>query len=288
VRRLILVLASIVVAVLMASGAALAITNGNPDNQEPYKYPNVGALVDRSGAYCSGTLVAGYNGDPVFVTAAHCEEPGPVYVTFDSTYKKERSEFPKDPAGEEYRGTLDDDGQWYVKGHDIAVVVFDNPEALQDLPLAQLPALGELANTANGDRFTAVGYGATSGSSNDYGTRRYAPSTFKSLNQTYLSTSQVRGGGGTCYGDSGGPNFVGATNVIASTTITGDTWCKATNVTLRLDTVQAQNILAILGVKLGTQCFDGLDNDEDGKTDFVFGGTDGDAGCTSATDDSER
>jgi Trypsin len=266
VRRLILILASIGVAVVLASGAALGITGGwaddgkvqpgEPDPTTFPKYPNVGALVDRSGAYCSGTLVAGKDGDPVFVTAAHCEEPGPVYVTFAPSYKKERSAFPTG-SGVEYRGTLRDDGEWYVKGHDIAVVVFDNPDALRDRPLAQLPTLGQLADTAKDDMFTAVGYGATSGSSNDYGVRRYAPSTFKSLNETYLSTSQHNGSGGTCNGDSGGPNFVGTGTdqplTIASTTITGDTWCKATNVTLRLDTVQAQNILAGLGVKLQTQ-----------------------------------
>jgi Trypsin len=302
VRRLILILASIGVAVVLASGAALGITGGwaddgkvqpgEPDPTTFPKYPNVGALVDRSGAYCSGTLVAGKDGDPVFVTAAHCEEPGPVYVTFDPTYKKERSGFPKDPMGEEYSGTLRDDGQWYVKGHDIAVVVFDSnstpPSTItredgttQDVIPAQLPTLGQLADTAKDAPFTAVGYGDTSGTSNDYGTRRYAVSTFKSVDQTYLRLSQHNGSGGTCYGDSGGPNFLGApeaTNVIASTTITGDTWCKATNVTLRLDTVG-------LGVKLRTQCFDGLDNDNDGKSDF--GGTDGDPGCTSATDNSE-
>jgi Trypsin len=315
-RRLILLLATIGVMVLLASGAALAITGGwvddgkkDPDKvvdgetvQEPdpnvIKYPNVGALVNRTGAYCSGTLVDGINGDPVFVTAAHCEEPGPVYVTFDSTYQKEQSEFPNGP-GVEYRGTLRDDGQWYVKGHDIAVVVFDSnstpPSTItredgttQDVIPAQLPTLGQLADTAKDAPFTAVGYGDTSGTSNDYGTRRYAVSTFKSVDQTYLRLSQHNGSGGTCYGDSGGPNFLGApeaTNVIASTTITGDTWCKATNVTLRLDTVEAQNILAGLGVKLRTQCFDGLDNDNDGKSDF--GGTDGDPGCTSATDNSE-
>jgi hypothetical protein len=213
VRRLILVFAVMGVAVLLASGAALGITGGwlddgqcQPNEPTPcdggtigQKYREVGALVDRSGAYCSGTLVAGKDGDPVFVTAAHCEEPGPVYVTFDSTYKKERSEFPKGD-GVEYRGTLDDDGQWYLRGHDIAVVDFENPEALPNLPLAQLPTLGQLANTAKGDMFTAVGYGATSGSSNDYGKRRYALSTFKSLNETYLSTSQHNGSGGTCYG----------------------------------------------------------------------------------------
>lgn len=293
-RRLILLLATIGVAVLLASGAALGITGGKEDGTDGITYPYVGALVDRSGAYCSGTLVAGKNGAPVFVTAAHCDYPGRVYVTFAPSYeapKRRTPEWENWPAGwqEEYRGTLKDDGQWYVKGHDIAVVDFDsNSTPPSTIPLAQLPTLGQLADTAKGDKFTAVGYGATSGSSNDYGDRRYAVSAFKSVDQTYLRLSQHNGSGGTCYGDSGGPNFVGApgaTKVIASTTITGDTWCKATNVTLRLDTVQAQGILAGLGVKLRTQCFDGLDNDNDGKTDF--GGTNGDPDCASATDNSE-
>jgi hypothetical protein len=110
--------------------------------------------------------------------------------------------------------------------------------------------------------FTAVGYGDTSGYSYDAGVRRYAVSTFKSVNRTYLSLSQHRGSGGTCYGDSGGPNFVGrfgydydndpATSLprptIAGTTITGDTWCKATNVTLRLDTESVRKFLTEQGV----------------------------------------
>jgi len=101
--------------------------------------------------------------------------------------------------------------------------------------------------------FTAVGYGDTSGYSYDAGVRRYAVSTFKSVDRTYLSLSQNlnQGSGGTCYGDSGGPNFFGApeeTNVIAGITITGDTWCKSTNVTLRLDTESVRKFLTEQGV----------------------------------------
>ena len=36
------------------------------------------------------------------------------------------------------------------------------------------------------------------------------------------------GNGGTCYGDSGGPNFLGTTNIIAAITITGDAVCRST------------------------------------------------------------
>jgi hypothetical protein len=51
------------------------------------------------------------------------------------------------------------------------------------------------------------------------------------------------GNGGTCYGDSGGPNFLGTTNVIAATTITGDMVCRSTNVVYRLDTAVARAFL---------------------------------------------
>jgi hypothetical protein len=55
------------------------------------------------------------------------------------------------------------------------------------------------------------------------------------------------GNSGTCYGDSGGPNFLGAgeyeTNIIAGITITGDALCKSTNVIYRLDTESARTFL---------------------------------------------
>jgi len=80
---------------------------------------------------------------------------------------------------------------------------------------ARLPAADSLSNLPNDQQFTPVGYGA--------------------------------GDGGTCYGDSGGPNFLGAgaseTNIIAGTTVTGDTPCRATNVDYRLDTPSARSFL---------------------------------------------
>ena len=51
------------------------------------------------------------------------------------------------------------------------------------------------------------------------------------------------GNGGTCTGDSGGPNFLGdngETNILAATTVTGDAACKSTNVDYRLDTASAR------------------------------------------------
>jgi len=58
-----------------------------------------------------------------------------------------------------------------------------------------------------------------------------------------ISENPATGNGGTCYGDSG-PNFLGSTDVIAATTITGDSVCRSTNVDYRLDTVSARQFLA--------------------------------------------
>lgn len=80
-------------------------------------------------------------------------------------------------------------------------------------------------------------------------TREYAVSTFNVVGPGYLRLSQnpATGNGGTCYGDSGDPNFLGAgateTTSVAGSTITGDALCKSTNVIYRLDTTAARNFL---------------------------------------------
>jgi len=51
------------------------------------------------------------------------------------------------------------------------------------------------------------------------------------------------GSGGTCYGDSGGPHFIGNTNVVAAITVTGDRWCRSTDVAYRMDTPSARDFL---------------------------------------------
>jgi hypothetical protein len=70
--------------------------------------------------------------------------------------------------------------------------------------------------------------------------------TLNATNTTYLrlSGNAATGDGGTCYGDSGGPNFLGNTNIVAAITITGDAVCRATNVIYRLDTESARSFLS--------------------------------------------
>ena len=104
--------------------------------------------------------------------------------------------------------------------------------------------------------FTAVGYGTqeaqTGGGPQEFpfdGERRFAGSEFKALNDAWLRLSQneATSDGGTCHGDSGGPNVLGAgaeeTQIVASVTVTGDVPCFSTKVTYRLDTAAARDFL---------------------------------------------
>ena len=233
---------------LLSAVAVLAITYGQPDGN---RHPNVGALVGtfsgQTYPYCSGTLIS----PTVFLTAAHCNIGSTtVYVTFATEYsshaKLYTGTFYYDPL---YNWAQDDP-------HDIAVVVFDRP--IKGITPAQLPTAGQFDNLPHNQQFTGVGYGGqepviTPGSGPVIGyldTREFSTSTLNSTNPAWLRLSQnpATGDGGTCYGDSGGPNFLGAgkteTNIIAGTTITGDAICRATNVTYRLDTDSARNFLS--------------------------------------------
>ena len=109
---------------------------------------------------------------------------------------------------------------------------------------------GQLSSTT----FTPVGYGTvrddkTGGPHALFfdGIRRFASQSFMSLLKVWLNLSMQpsTGNGGTCFGDSGGPHFLGGTssNLIVSTTITGDAMCRASDKTYRLDTPVARAFL---------------------------------------------
>ena len=101
-------------------------------------------------------------------------------------------------------------------------------------------------------QFTPVGYGAYEVTNGPGGhqylyndVRMVATGTLNAINPSWLriSMNPATGNGGTCYGDSGGPNFLGTTDIVAATTITGDAVCRSTNVTYRLDTQSARAFL---------------------------------------------
>jgi hypothetical protein len=130
-------------------------------------------------------------------------------------------------------------------------VVFDKP--VRGITPATLPTAGSLSNLSGSQKFTSVGYGAYEVTNSPGGhqylyndVRMVATGTLNAVNGAWLriSMNPSTGNGGTCYGDSGGPNFLGTTNVIAAITITGDAVCRSTNVVYRLDTESARAFLS--------------------------------------------
>ncbi len=243
--------------VLLTSQHAAAITFGQPDGD---LHPNVGAMIRlrSDGVFrilCSGSLIS----PTVFLTASHCttflERQGisDVWVTFDSKFTQQS----KLLHGTMHSNPLFNQAQSDTE--DIAVIVLDKP--VKNLTPVQLPPAGLLDRmkadgTLNRALFTSVGYGiqepqpGPGGITNDFPMERwFAVGEFDALNNTWLRIAQTQatGDGGTCSGDSGGPQFLGGgageTKTQVSITITGDVFCFATNVTYRLDSPQARAFL---------------------------------------------
>lgn len=246
--RLLLALTAASLISVATVAPAAAIFFGEPDGAD---HPNVGAVLapeafsDGTWTECSGTLIA----PTVFLTAAHCDQGlERVAVTFDSVYVA---------PGTTHWGTWYGDPAYAPRQddpHDLAVIVFD--EAVDGVTPATLPAAGSLEDLARGTEFTAVGYGAQFTTHGAGGVvfhftdiRYQAVSSLTTSSDTWLrlSMNPALGNGGTCGGDSGGPNFLGAgseeTSILAATTITGDAACRSTSVVYRLDTASARDFL---------------------------------------------
>jgi secreted trypsin-like serine protease len=256
-RRLLVVLGLALAGGLLAANPAGAIVNGQLDGN---LHPEAGALIaeyrqpGQKDVLCSGSLIA----PKVYLTAAHCTDflaslgITDVWVTFDSQFtsssKLIHGRYVTDPAYNAYAGPGGS-----ADPHDIAVVLLDNPAT--GITPARLPSAGLLGTTnLKGQTFTAVGYGTVrtgkTGGPNAFffdSTRRYALQSLLSLEPAWLNLSEnpSTSNGGTCYGDSGGPHFLGGvtSNLQVSLTVTGDTACRATDKTYRLDTPSAREFL---------------------------------------------
>lgn len=248
-----------VVWIMAASTPAAAITNGAADGNA---HPEVGALIDETPnpdgtwSYCTGTLIS----PTVFLTAAHCGEPGQktAHVTFETEYQRgatlHTGRYVPDPR---YKESSD--------LHDMAVVVFGTP--IPDITPAQLPEPGLLdrlkaAGDMSATRFTSVGYGSLSTTKVSSGkkksqkqeyryhyadTRNQASISFKDMSGKWLDLMpKAKSDGSTCFGDSGGPNFLGRpdSHLLVATSISGaDDACKLTNYDYRLDVPSARHFL---------------------------------------------
>lgn len=260
-RRTLVLLAALALILALALPAG-AITDGVPDGDG---HPYVGLMVaqDEDGNplwRCSGTLIS----PELYLTAGHCTEapaahveiwfaPGPIEV--DPDYPAQGDNRCDGIAGYPCTGEVggtphthpqyDPDAFWL---HDLGVVVLDEPVTMATygaLPrLNQLDALRPRRST----RFTAVGYGLQkafpdAAAWKDQATRirMVAYPYLVQINTGFtgdgsLVLSNNASSGGTCFGDSGGPNFVGTTNVIGGVTSFGLNWtCGGTGGVYRVD-----------------------------------------------------
>ncbi len=278
ITGLVILMGTLIIGVLLFTlPRAKAITYGFVDSNNTYS--NVGAFIVKSATtgniypICSGTMIT----SDVFLTASHCtayynQELAPrgytAYVSLDASI----------PFGDltsnktkllavSYVVTNPNYNQSQSDSGDIGALILEN--SVSGVTPATLPTCGLLDQLVaqNGLKdavFTAVGYGVQNrvvGGGVPYYQnlnpipRMYAFSSFNSLNGGYIRLSQnpSTGNGGTCYGDSGGPNFlnVSGQQILAAITITGDAVCRSTNVDYRTDTSSAQAFFAYVNAAYG-------------------------------------
>ena len=276
-RALAAAVTAVVALATLAVMPAAAITDGRPDGND---HPYVGLMTAHAanGNYlwrCSGTLLNA----KVFVTAGHCTESPAAYavVFFDAgpiipdpafTLTTRSCDgiagYPCGGPGS-FRGAIYTHPQYDPDAfflHDLGVVVLDgaghDPGAFGALP--ELDSLDAL-RPGRGTTFTSVGYGlqasfpdAAAWKDVAVRERMVAHPWLYQINTGFvgdfsLLLSNNHRSGGTCFGDSGGANFVDDSNVLAGVTSFGlNSTCAGTGGIYRVDKSDDLDWLATFGV----------------------------------------
>lgn len=252
--RFLAVTIATVVALLGAAVPATAITDGTLDgNGHPY----VGLMVAQDANHaplwrCSGTLIS----STVFLTAGHCTEAPAAHaeIWFEADVQSgvPANGYPNvgQASGKPYTHPDYDTNAFFRR--DLGIVVLD-----KEMPMSvygALPQLNQLdaLKTRRGRQdvtFTAVGYGlqaafpdAASWKEQAVKVRMVAHPKLNQINAPGMTgdfsllLSNNTKTGGTCFGDSGGPNFVGTSNVVAGVTSFGlNGTCGGTGGVFRVD-----------------------------------------------------
>lgn len=240
-------LGALTVAVMMAAVVpVLTVTNGQPDgNLHPYVGTVIQFIDVNTISICSGSALAPKR----FLTAAHCADPGqPVFVS----YKSGSFTFPTDFT----QGTFVPDPNWCpncghgVPGfdsHDVAIVQLNT--AVNPGGFVTLPSAGLVDTLPMDSPIDLVGYGVQ-GFVRGGGqpqqvflfTRFFAPSLLIQSNDRIsdefikLTANPAQGKGGICFGDSGGPDFIGGTTtVVAINTFLNNSNCAGVTYSQRID-----------------------------------------------------
>ena len=251
---------------LVTCGATWAISNGVPDGNG---HPAVGALYidfDDSGTItgdellCSGSYV-GRTKDgthDAFMTAGHCVAFAvangieQMYVSFDT-----KAFDPDGPVGVIASTAFFLDPNF---GHDtgnpfdFGIVLLPAGSVVGIQPVV-LPTSGYLdalrqAGALKDLDIESVGYGVVPLFNQPHGPqvtfdglRRTVHTNIKGLTKSWVKYSEnfvATGGGGTCFGDSGSPQYIAGTLTVISITSLGDPLCRSTESNTRLDTVYAR------------------------------------------------
>jgi hypothetical protein len=274
-RRTVALVAAAFTVSLGTVGTARAITGGEIDGDA---HPNVAMIVfyQPDGRFrCSATLVA----PTVLVTAAHCTVGvlaktlvrfDPVVPTLpravdDSGPDDNISDvgFTTAPPGW-LTGTAHPDPLFDDKGqlndlHDVGVVELDapytsaTPAALP--PENYLEALSKGNGGLNKQTFTLVGYGVFYAKPDDGPqkptdvndrTRRFTTAVGQNATSQTLKLAEnandSRAGGGSCFGDSGGPVFHDGF-IVGDTSFGASPFCRSFSAYYRLDTEDARSFL---------------------------------------------
>jgi hypothetical protein len=227
-----------------------SITYGEFDGEG---HPYVGIMVAQDGDgnpmwRCSGTLIS----STVFLTAGHCTETPAEHVEiwFDTDLRTTAANrgypFTGDVGGTPYVHPDYYTAPFFV--HDVGVVVLDEPYVMDEYGV--LPEIDQLDSlkTRRGKQntmFTAVGYGLqrinpvfVEGElvrmvANPHLVQINVPGFTGDFSMLLSNNAST---GGTCFGDSGGPNFLGSSRVVAGVTsfgINGN--CAGTGGVFRMD-----------------------------------------------------
>jgi len=273
-RRLLITAVTAIAVLFGMTGPASAITgNFVPDFEHEY----VGLIVfyDQDGEFvhrCSGSLIS----PTVFLTAGHCvtidDETGEladsarIYFQQDAGahYDPETELDPVSGYPETGGVTASTFYAFDFQGitvpamnNDVGLVVLDEPYApYEGFEYASLAAAGtlELYGTGHQARVTVSGYGVTYVNGDPAHTLSYrsrmmantwiigTTGVANDIN-VQLSSAPGRSGGGTCFGDSGGPTLLYGTDTIVAVTSFGMSAnvCGGTEFNFRVDTEDVQD-----------------------------------------------